>query len=303
MSSIGPQIPGQASNCEPDEDSDDNFMPQLPPDLLAAANSNNDERFIDKDDDDGKDKDGDDDGKDDQEEEEESDYDDVIGPLPPTKEDERRAKMSIAQEIESRNKKMKDKLTGKDDKPQERETWMTELPDLVRKNLIPGLVARSFRKDAGPTGEGRQEWTETPADKEKRTLEAMERGKRREAEGKKDEDDEDSEEGEKKKKKSKKSKKQKREKDREEKIRKEVDKYNEKKRGESLLEIHLKKLKKKKEKEKKKKGDKPAERVPFSREVDLEVNKFDDAKRNRLIKASAQLNTRFNHGATTSSFL
>jgi len=309
MTSIGPQIPGESSSNEPDEGSDDDFMPQLPPDLIAAANSNNDCRFIERDDDEGENDDkAESDGKDATDSDDEDDDDDVIGPLPPTEEEERRSKMSVAQEIESRNQKMKDKLTGKDEKPQEREAWMTELPDLVRKNF--GLVARGFRKDAGPSGEGRQEWTETPADRERRKLEAIERGKRREAEGKKkreddddDDDDSDSDEGKKKKKNKKKSKKHKRERDKEEKIRKEVDKYNEKKRGESLLEIHRKKLEKKKEKEKKKKGDKPAERVPFSREKDLEVNKFDDAKRNRLIKASAQLNTRFNHGETTSSFL
>jgi len=233
MTTIGPQIPGQASNSnndensdddfmpqlppkekkkEEDEDSDDDFMPQLPPDLLAAANSNNDERFIDKEEEEGEEDEKPD--EDDEEEDEDDDDDDVIGPLPPTAEDSRRAKMSIAQEIESRNKKMKDKLTGKDEKPQERETWMTELPDLVRKNF--GLVARGFRKDAGPSSEGRHEWTETPADKEKRMTEAMERGKRREAEGRRgrgeededdDNDDDNSEdEGGKKKSKKKKSK-------------------------------------------------------------------------------------------------
>ena len=290
MSAIGPKIPDQHTNN--DSDSDGDFMPALPPEMLAAANTNNDERFVEKEEDDedeGKPPD-DDDGDDDDSDE------DVIGPLPPTAEDERRARLSTAQEFESRNKKMKDKLQGKEEKAPEREAWMTELPDLVRKNF--GLVARGFRKDAGPSGEGRTEWTETPADREKRRQEAAARGRKREEAH----DDDDSDEGSSKKKK-KKSKRHKREKEREEKIRKEVDKYNEKKRGESLLEMHQKKMEKKKEKEKKKKGDKPAERVPFSREKDLEVNKFDDAKRNRLIKASAQLNTRFSHGATTSSFL
>ena len=312
MSSIGPQIPdNHPTHSKDDEsDSDDDFMPQLPPDLLASYNSNNDCRFVDEKDEDAGDDDkppddekDEDDDDDDDDESEEDDEDDVIGPLPPTAEDERRAKLSVAQEFESRNKKMKDKLTGKQDKAPEREAWMTELPDLVRKNF--GLVARGFRKDAGPSSEGRTEWTETPADREKRRQEAAERGKRREERGGDDSHNNDSDEGSSssKKKKKKKSKKHKREKEREDKIREGVDKYNEKKRGESLLELHRKKLEKKKEKEKKKKGDKPAERVPFSREKDLEVNKFDDAKRNRLIKASAQLNTRFSHGATTSSFL
>jgi len=266
---MGPSLPDMGS-----DNSDDDFLgPALPPDMASSDFPN---KKVDSD--------ICSDGS-------ESEDDGVIGPLPPTEEQERRAKLSVEQEFEMRNKKMKDKLTKKDDAPVKREAWMTELPDLVRKNF--GMVARGFRQDAGPTGEGRSEWTDTPADKERRRQEAAE-GKR----NRNSSDDSDSE-----RKKKKKKKKHKREREREEKIQKEVEKYNEKKRGESLMEIHQKKLQKKKEKEAKEKNPKPKERVPFSREVDLEVNKFDDAKRNRIIKQSAQLNNRFSHGATTSSFL
>lgn len=49
-----------------------------------------------------------------------------------------------------------------------------------------------------------------------------------------------------------------------------------------------------KEKEKEK-ADKPVERRPFDRDADLEVNRFDDAQKQRLLKKSQELNTRFSH--------
>ena len=87
----------------------------------------------------------------------------------------------------------------------------------------------------------------------------------------------------------------------------------------SLLELHQKKLhkkdkkkkkdkkhKKEKKKDKKKSKDKKkekkkdngdkTERRAFSREEDLKVNRFDDAMRKKLIKKSAELNTKFGHG-------
>lgn len=267
MSEIGPNLP---ENVNSDSDDEGCMGPQLPPDLRVI----NDDSSI------GPSTTRETNSDEDEKQEGDDSDEDMIGPLPPTAEQERRARYMAANEVELRNKKMKDKLTGSKEEAPKREAWMTELPDLVRKNF--GMVARGFRQDAGPTGEGRSEWTETPADKEKRRLEARE-GKRSDEECSK---------------KKKKKKKHKHESDREEVIQKEVKKYNKKKRGESLIEIHQKKLKKK-EKDK----EKPVERRAFSREVDLEVNKFDDAKRNRLIKQSAQLNTRFSHGSTTSTFL
>ena len=97
-----------------------------------------------------------------------------------------------------------------------------------------------------------------------------------------------------------------------------IDEYNKTKRPESLLEMHTKKLhkkeKKKKEKkskskkdkkDKKKKKDKQRDqqgsastRVPFDRDRDLHVNKFDDSQRKLMIKKSAELNTRFGHSSS-----
>lgn len=49
--------------------------------------------------------------------------------------------------------------------------------------------------------------------------------------------------------------------------------------------------------QKKHKDDKP-ERRPFSRDTDLGVNKFDEAKRKAAIKSSQLLDNRFSGGST-----
>ena len=58
-----------------------------------------------------------------------------------------------------------------DDGAPERESWMMELPPerSTAHNLLGGLVSRKFRKDGGgSTGGDRSEWTDTPADKERK---------------------------------------------------------------------------------------------------------------------------------------
>ncbi|XP_037597071.1 GPALPP motifs-containing protein 1 [Cebus imitator] len=71
-----------------------------------------------------------------------------------------------------------------------------------------------------------------------------------------------------------------------------VSSYNESKRSESLMDIHHKKLKSKAAEDK----NKPQERIPFDRDKDLKVNRFDEAQKKALIKKSRELNTRFSHG-------
>lgn len=70
-----------------------------------------------------------------------------------------------------------------------------------------------------------------------------------------------------------------------------VSKYNDSKRAESLMSLHAKKMKEKS----KEKADKPVERRPFDRDEDLQVNRFDEAQKQRLLKKSQELNTRFSH--------
>lgn len=57
------------------------------------------------------------------------------------------------------------------------------------------------------------------------------------------------------------------------------------------MSLHSKTMKEKA----KAKADKPAERRPFDRDEDLQVNRFDEAQKQRLLKKSQELNTRFSY--------
>lgn len=57
------------------------------------------------------------------------------------------------------------------------------------------------------------------------------------------------------------------------------------------MNMHAKKMKEKA----KEKANAPVERRPFDRDGDLQVNRFDEAQKQRLLKKSQELNTRFSH--------
>ncbi|XP_062865828.1 GPALPP motifs-containing protein 1 isoform X2 [Trichomycterus rosablanca] len=188
----------------------------------------------------------------------------VIGPLP-SKGD---AQSSVALDFEKRAKRMKDRLMGIDKEPenQQRESWMMELPPELQH---VGLEARTFKKRSGPVDKDRSVWTDTPADRERKAMErkeAKERGETTRDDGphlsKKELEMADT-----------------------------VSKYNESKRGESLMSMHTKKMKKKADEDSKI----PVERRPFDRDMDLQVNRFDEAQKKALLKKSQELNTRFSH--------
>ncbi|XP_044061345.1 GPALPP motifs-containing protein 1 [Siniperca chuatsi] len=193
----------------------------------------------------------------------EGEDEDVIGPMP----SKGPIQDSVALDFERRARRMKEKLTG-DDTPEvlTRETWMTELPPELQHI---GLGARTFKKRSGPENRDRSIWTDTPEDRERKHRERLEGKKKGEAE----KDDvpqvsrKDLEMAEK------------------------VSKYNESKRAESLISLHTKTMKEKA----KEKADKPVERRPFDRDEDLQVNRFDEAQKQRLLKKSQELNTRFSH--------
>ncbi|XP_071371856.1 GPALPP motifs-containing protein 1 isoform X2 [Centroberyx affinis] len=187
---------------------------------------------------------------------------DVIGPMPA----KNSVQDSVAQDFERRAQRMKEKLTS-DDGPEvlTRETWMTELPPELQHI---GLGARTFKKRSGPENKDRSIWTDTPADRERKVMERLE-GK------KKDEKEKDVPEMSHK----------------DLAMAEKVSKYNNSKRAESLMNLHTKKMKQKAEE----KSDQPVERRPFDRDNDLQVNRFDEAQKQRLLKKSQELNTRFSH--------
>uniref|UniRef100_A0A8K9VE53 GPALPP motifs-containing protein 1 n=1 Tax=Oncorhynchus mykiss TaxID=8022 RepID=A0A8K9VE53_ONCMY len=145
-----------------------------------------------------------------------------------------------------------------------RETWMTELPPTLQHI---GLGARTFKKRAGPESKDRSLWTDTPADRERKLRERLEGKESEETEPVPQLSHKELQMAEK------------------------VSKYNETKRGESLISLHEKQMKKRKLDE----GAKPVERRAFDRDQDLQVNKFDEAQKQRLLKKSQELNTRFGH--------
>ncbi|XP_006884621.1 PREDICTED: GPALPP motifs-containing protein 1 [Elephantulus edwardii] len=205
-------------------------------------------------------------GRDDpgQQETDSSEHDDIVGPMP-AKEP---VTYSVTTEFEKRSQRMKEKLTRGDDspKPITRESWMTELPPEMKDF---GLGPRTFKRRADDKSGDRSVWTDTPADRERKAKESQEA---RKSLSKKDEEHIMS--------------------GRDKRLAEQVSSYNESKRSESLMDMHHKKLKSKAAEEK----NKPQERIPFDRDKDLKVNRFDEAQKKALIKKSRELNNRFSHG-------
>ncbi|XP_049634774.1 GPALPP motifs-containing protein 1 isoform X2 [Suncus etruscus] len=199
------------------------------------------------------------------EKETDSSEEDIVGPMPA----KGPVNYSVTTEFEKRAQRMKEKLTKGDDdssKPVVRESWMTELPPEMKDF---GLGPRTFKRKADDKSGDRSVWTDTPADRERKAKETQEA---KQLVNKKDEEYVLS--------------------GREKRLAEQVSSYNELKRAESLMDIHHKKLKSKAAEEK----NKPQERIPFDRDKDLKVNRFDEAQKKALIKRSRELNSRFSHG-------
>lgn len=194
-----------------------------------------------------------------------SEDEDIVGPMP-AKEP---LNYSVTAEFDKRAQRMKEKLIKGDDdsaKPITRESWMTELPPELKDF---GLGPRTFKRRTDAKSGDRSVWTDTPADREKKAKETKEAKK---SFSKKDEEHILS--------------------GREKRLAEQVSSYNESKRSESLMDIHQKKLRNKAAEDK----NKPQERIPFDRDKDLKVHRFDEAQKKALIRKSRELNTRFSHG-------
>ncbi|XP_055282028.1 GPALPP motifs-containing protein 1 isoform X1 [Moschus berezovskii] len=194
-----------------------------------------------------------------------SEEEDIVGPMPARGP----VNSSVTAEFEKRAQRMKEKLTkgdGDSSKPITRESWMTELPPEMKDF---GLGPRTFKRRADGKSGDRSVWTDTPADRERKAKEMQEA---RKSFSKKDEECILS--------------------GRDKRLSEQVSSYNESKRSESLMDIHHKKLKNKASEDK----NKPQERIPFDRDTDLKVHRFDEAQKKALIKKSRELNSRFSHG-------
>lgn len=197
----------------------------------------------------------------------------MIGPQPPKPGEEISPEEAIKRNIEARAKKMEDKLLGRNQNAEpKRETWMTELPQTVSKNF--GLGPRQFSRSTNAKTKQDKTWTQTPNE--------IAAGEGAEDAPNPEQDEEvlaymaslqrDAQ----------------------------MDKVSEelkKKRGnDTLMELHEKKMKKKEKKEKEK--NKPVVRRPFDRDVDLQANRFDDARKKAMIKKTAGLESKFGHGTS-----
>ncbi|XP_067419250.1 GPALPP motifs-containing protein 1 isoform X2 [Emydura macquarii macquarii] len=187
--------------------------------------------------------------------------DTLIGPMPakgPVESD-------VTRDFERRAQRMKEKLTSSEDdgsKQVTRESWMTELPPELKGF---GFGPRTFKRRTDEKSGDKSVWTDTPADRERKTKEMQE------AKSASRGDEEIVLSG------------------RDKRLAEQLSSYNDSKRSESLMDIHHKKLKNKATE------DKPQERRPFDRDQDLQVNRFDEAQKKALLKKSRELNTRFSH--------
>ncbi|XP_054829404.1 GPALPP motifs-containing protein 1 isoform X2 [Eublepharis macularius] len=188
----------------------------------------------------------------------------IIGPVPA----KGPVESNIAADFECRARRMKEKLLGHDgneSKAVQRESWMTELPPELKHF---GLGSRTFKRRADDKSGDRSIWTDTPADRERKSKEKQDVKKL----ANKD-DGAIVMSG------------------RDKKLAEQVSSYNDSQRAESLMDIHRKKLKRKAAEEK----QTVPERRPFDRDQDLHVHQFDEAQKRALIKQSRDLNTRFSH--------
>ncbi|XP_041974510.1 GPALPP motifs-containing protein 1 isoform X2 [Aricia agestis] len=201
-----------------------------------------------------------------------SSEDEGIGPLPAGLEEKWSEAHQLLEQraVELKIKKL-DGSSVNSSNVKSREQWMLELPEGKAKFI--GLEARTFRAKEGPDMSDRSAWTDTPEEKarkaagvakEEDSSTALQREARERHIASRDEEQEKA-------------------------VRKHKKKH---KREESLLEIHQKKIKKKK----KEKDDDKKERRPFSRDIDLQVNRFDEAQKKSIIKKAQGLNTRFSSG-------
>ncbi|XP_055907894.1 GPALPP motifs-containing protein 1 isoform X1 [Eupeodes corollae] len=208
--------------------------------------------------------------KEDNDDDDDDDGEEVFGPLPT--DSKSFAKMTTAQiKLEERALEMKLAMLDPDANKEEinaREEWMLELPDVGLRTGIASLK-RTFHTKERPDFSDRTSWTKTPNSNNEPTPAKVTESSKSKAE----------------------EKYQKQRDAEQEKIAKKLKKKH--KRDESLYEIHQKKLKK--DKKEKEINGKP-ERRPFSRDVDLQLNKIDKNQTKKIVDKAKFLDSRFSSG-------
>ncbi|XP_044018885.1 uncharacterized protein DDB_G0287625 isoform X2 [Aphidius gifuensis] len=244
-------------NDDDDEEEEDTFGPALPPHLASKNCQVLEQELAVK-------MDISDSVKDVKNCEDNDDDDDgCIGPLPanhPALQDD-----LVQQQLEYRARMIKRELAEIDNNVDEkkREEWMTELPSIQTAHL--GLVPRSFRSKPGPDMSDRSSWTDTPVDRAKKQREKL----LMIGNGSKDKAPNEPE----------------------------IMEKPSKRKEKSLMEMHQKKLHKKKKKEEKEAKEAGLSiRRPFDRDIDMQVNRFDEARNKTILRKAASLDDRFARG-------
>lgn len=204
--------------------------------------------------------------------EDEEDAEEFFGPMPT--DSKSFSKMTTAQiKLEERALEMRLAQLGPDSNKEEvttREEWMLELPDVGLKTGLASLK-RTFHTKERPDFSDRSSWTKTPNSSDTpSTSKVIETTKSKAEEKYVAQRDAE-----------------------QEKIAKKLKKKH--KRDESLYEIHQKKLKKEKKEKEAEANGKP-QRRPFSRDVDLQLNKIDKNQTKKIVDKAKFLDSRFSSG-------
>ncbi|EDQ90818.1 uncharacterized protein MONBRDRAFT_6708 [Monosiga brevicollis MX1] len=195
--------------------------------------------------------------------------DDDIGPMPQAPGDaEASDHATVLADFERRAKQQKDTLLGLN-RPvaTERESWMTELPEAYRKNF--GMDNRSFRQSYG-AGQVDQSWARAPSSaqpgSEAPTPQPPSKGPAPQPTVRAAQQQQEAA--------------------------RVVQAYNEKHRGQSLVDMH----KAKRAKQQETSGSKPAGRRRFDPDVDLHGTRISADKQRQMIAKASSFQSRFAHG-------
>eukprot|EP00041_Stephanoeca_diplocostata_P020498 m.460416 g.460416 ORF g.460416 m.460416 type:complete len:346 (-) comp21594_c0_seq4:1204-2241(-) len=191
----------------------------------------------------------------------------IVGPLPAAADEAAEADeidMALTlRRIQDRADATKQPVDGAP-KPS-RETWMTNLPDLVRKDF--GTKARQFRAKAYTVDSDTSAWTETPADRERKLKDRLER--RAGAASTPAEEVPTTHIS-----------------DRDARLREQIAKHNEKKRSASLMDMHAEKRQKSVE-------SGTARKFKFNRETDLDIRTMKSVEKKGIMDRAQSFNSRF----------
>ncbi|XP_066260402.1 GPALPP motifs-containing protein 1 isoform X1 [Euwallacea similis] len=193
--------------------------------------------------------------------EEDDDDDESYGPLPPGMS----KNSAVHTALEERALQMRIDNLEPDKQEPTRESWMIELPEA--KAATFGLGPRQFRKKAAPDMSDRSAWTDIPGEKgedkkkEEKKVDLKAEAERRELEKRDNEFDL-------------------------------LSKKHKRKSDKSLVELHQAKIKKNNNEG----ASSSRERRPFNRDLDLQVNKFDEAQKKAVLKKAQLLDDRFSSG-------